>query len=95
MSDESHTPWDFAAGDLTVHANRLAEEICKSHGGDDVAGNFNLLEASPELLASLKELLAITPGGDGDVMGLPLRHVESLRRAREAVDKAEGRQWRT
>lgn len=93
MSNESHThgPWDFAAGDLTVHANRLAEEI----GGDNVASNFNLLEASPELLASLKELLAITPGGDGDVMGLSLRHAEVVRRAREAIDKAEGRQWKT
>lgn len=97
MSDESHTPgpWEFAPGDLTVHANRLADEICRTRGGGDVAGNFNVLEAAPELLGSLKAILAITPGGDGDVMSLPLSHAELLQRAREVIDKAEGRRWKT
>ena len=65
MIANTHGPWDFAAGDMTVHANRLALAICRTIGGkqeaysesqqDEAIHNFNLLQAAPELLTALQE----------------------------------------
>ena len=62
----THTPgpWDFAGGDMAVHANRLSLEICRQIGGHKEAysnaqeeeriANAHLIAAAPELLAQLK-----------------------------------------
>lgn len=94
-------PWDFAGGDMTVHANRLALEICRQIGGhmepysteqeDERIANANLLQAAPCLLDALKAVMAITEGGDGDMFGLPLHHAVVFDRAASVIRKAEGR----
>ena len=92
-------PWDFAAGDLTVRANRLAVAICQTIGDKpemyskeqeaEAIHNFNLLQAAPQLLEALQSLLSVTPGADGDHMGLSLDHVAALDSARNAIRKAQ------
>lgn len=99
-----HTPgpWDFAAGDLTVRANRLAVSICQTIGDkpeaysqeqeSEAVHNFNLIQAAPALLEALQLLLSVAPGGDGDYGGLSLDRVSALDAARAAIRVAAGRE---
>lgn len=59
MNTHTPGPWDFSRGGLEISANRLADHIARTLGGDtdaEVAANFNLLEAAPELLAAVESL---------------------------------------
>lgn len=89
----SHTPgpWDFT-GEMCIRANRLADQISKEmgdHSTREVEANFLLLAAAPCLLHALRQLIAVTPGGDGDHMGMPLGHIEVIDAAKQAIARAE------
>lgn len=87
--DHTPGPWDFAAGDLTVSANRLADEITKTLGSNadsEQAANFRLLECAPDLLAALK--LAVRVLKDNDIDEAMAGEFELLT---DAIAKAEGR----
>lgn len=93
-----HTPgpWDFAGGDMTVHANRLALEICRHIGGhaeaysndqeEERIANARLLEAAPELLAAVKAMVSECEQLPADV-----RYTIDRSHAMLAIAKAEGR----
>lgn len=88
-----HTPgpWDFT-GEMCIRANRLADQISKDIGSNsdsEVTANFLVLAAAPDLLHALRQLLAITPGGDGDHLGIPLRNIEVIDAAKQAIARAE------
>lgn len=101
-----HTPgpWDFAGGDMTVHANRLALEICRHIGGhaeaysndqeEERIANARLIAAAPELLAALRFVLPVLERaacrGTIDAEGVNLE-LEAAREVQDAIAKAEGR----
>ena len=81
---------------MTVHANRLALEICRQIGGhvepyssaqeEERVANGNLISASPDLLEAARlanqELLALGQGSSAS---------PALRALWSAIAKAEGR----
>lgn len=73
MTAHTPGPWDFSRGGLEISGNRLADHIARTLGGDtdaEVAANFNLLEAAPELFEASRKLVeTITTWGADDEHG--------------------------
>lgn len=88
MSAPKHTPgpwrvWDEVAAEVFPDLSGSRVAYCGSAADATHMANARLIAAAPELLAVLKDLTAL----EGPLPG----NVEWFRKARAAIDRAEGR----
>lgn len=93
MSAHTPGPWDFSRGGLEISGNRLADHIARTLGADsdaEVAANFNLLEAAPELLEASRRLVeGITTWGADDEGSVVREAVIELSRVIKKTERSQ------